>query len=246
MLDQKVIFVSGAASGIGRAAVTLFRAYGALIIATDIDAAGLESLRSDSVFTQVTDIADSMQVETALSSGLDRFGRLNGAFNNAGTEGMGGKMMPMTDYPTQEFERVSRINVGGLWHCLKAQLAHLSAGSAIVNTCSVMGWRGAPGLSAYVASKHAVAGLTRTAALEVAGQKIRVNAVLPGPIETPMLTDRGFKTNPEFRDFAEQSNPMRRLGTAEEVAEAAAWLLSDKSSYVTGHLLAVDGGLGAA
>lgn len=246
MLENKVIFLSGAASGIGRAAVTLFQDYGAKIIAVDIDAGGLAPLASDTVMTEHVDISDASDLESALGKGLDRFGKLDCAFNNAGTEGMGGKMVPLSTYPTDEFERVSRINVGGLWHCLKAQLPHMKPGASIVNTCSVMGWRGAPGLSAYVASKHAVAGLTRTAALELAAQKIRVNAVLPGPIETPMLTERGFKTNPEFRAFAEQSNPMQRLGTPGEVAEAAAWLLSDKSSYVTGHLLAVDGGLGAA
>ncbi len=242
MLANRNILVTGAASGIGAAAASLFAEYGAQLLLID---------RSQAVLEVADQIAGARAVvanicdKAAISRALEEFPALDGAFNNAGIEGMSGAMCPLTDYPDDEFAKVMSVNVHGLWTCLKAQLPIMqhAGGGAIVNTASVMGWLGAPGLAAYVASKHAVIGLTRTAALEAAPAGVRVNAVLPGAVATPMLTERGFKANPGFADHAHTAHPLGRIAEPREVAEAAAWLLSDKSSFVTGHTLAVDGGM---
>ncbi len=244
MLEGRRILITGAASGIGRAAAELFAGYGAKLLLIDRDekvadvASGITGAQA-----AILDITDA----AAFNDALNAFGTLDGAFNNAGIEGMEGRMVPITAYPDDEFRRVLQVNTQGLWHCLKAELMMMqNAGrGAIVNTASVMGWLGAPGLAAYSASKHAVVGLTRSAALEAAPQSVRINAVLPGAVATPMLTERGFKANPEFAEGAAKAHPMGRIAQPEEVAEAAAWLLSDKASFVTGQCLAVDGGLSA-
>lgn len=242
MLEGRHIIITGAASGIGRAAASVFADYGATLMLVDRD----DTVRgvADSIagaHSAVADITDSAAVADIIAY----FPKVDGAFNNAGIEGLGGAMLPITDYPDAEFERVLAVNVRGLWTCLKAELPALEAngGGAIVNTASVMGWLGAPGMAAYVASKHAVVGLTRAAALEAAPHAVRVNAVLPGAVATPMLTERGFKANPGLADFTASVHPLGRIARPEEVAEAAAWLLSTKSSFVTGHMLAVDGGM---
>ncbi len=244
MLGGRHIIITGAASGIGRAAARLFAEYGATLMLVDRDervrAAAAELAGAHSAIADTTDSA-------AIAEIVASFPRVDGAFNNAGIEGLDGKMLPLADYPDDEFDCVMRVNVRGLWLCLKAQMPALQAngGGAIVNTASVMGWLGAPGMSAYVASKHAVVGLTRTAALDGASHGVRVNAVLPGAVATPMLTERGFVANPGFEDFAKAAHPLGRIAQPEEVAEAAAWLLSSKASFVTGHCLAVDGGMSA-
>ncbi len=242
MLEGRNIIVTGAASGIGLAAARLFADYGATLMLVDRD----EAVRAiaDSLpgaHSCAADIADAAAVAEVIAG----FPAVDGAFNNAGIEGAGGAMLPIADYADAEFDRVMAVNVRGLWNCLKAELPALQAngGGAIVNTASVMGWLGAAGMAAYAASKHAVVGLTRSAALEAARLGIRVNAVLPGAVATPMLTERGFIANPGFAAAAAGFHPMGRVARAEEVAEAAAWLLSDKASFVTGHALAVDGGL---
>ncbi len=242
MLEGRHIIITGAASGIGKAAAKLFSGYGATLMLVDRD----PNVRdvADTIpgaHSAIADISDTAAIADVIAS----FSRVNGAFNNAGTEGLRGAMLPICDYPDEEFDRVMSVNVRGLWICLKAQLPALQAngGGSIVNTASVLGWLGAAGMGAYVASKHAVIGLTRAASLEGAANGIRVNAVLPGAVETPMLTERGFKANPGFADHAAAMHPLGRIAKAEEVAEAAAWLLSTKSSFVTGHTLAVDGGM---
>lgn len=244
MLEGRNIIVTGAASGIGLAAARLFAGYGATLMLVDRDeavgdvAAGLPGAHSCAA--DITDPA-------ALAEVIARFPALDGAFNNAGIEGAGGAMIPISDYPDDAFDKVMAVNLRGLWNCLKAQLPALQAngGGAIVNTASVMGWLGAAGMAAYSASKHGVVGLTRSAALEGAPHGIRVNAVLPGAVATPMLTERGFVANPGFAAAAAGVHPLGRIAEPEEVAEAAAWLLSEKASFVTGHALAVDGGLSA-
>jgi NAD(P)-dependent dehydrogenase (short-subunit alcohol dehydrogenase family) len=249
MLGGKTIIITGAASGIGLAAARVFSDYGAAVAMIDVARERLEAAAHGipKALPVVCDVADPDRVTTMVATTCSHFGTLDGAFNNAGIEGADGRFYPLANYPDEEFDRVLDINVRGLWNCLRAEIPALIAGGggAIVNTASVMGWRGAPGMGAYVASKHAVAGLTRTAALDYARQGIRVNAVLPGAIETPMLTERGFIANPGFAAAAPSMHPMGRIGRAEEVAEAAAWLLSDRASFITGHLLAVDGGLSA-
>lgn len=251
LLAGKVVLVTGAASGIGRAAALAFAADGARLALADRDTAGLEATASllprEKLLAQACDITDAQAIRGLVSATVTRFGRLDGAFNNAGIEGCGGRMVPLPDYPDDQFAAVQAVNVQGLWHCLKAELAvMLPAGrGAIVNTASVMGAVAAPGMSAYVASKHAVMGLTRAAALDAAPHGVRINAVLPGGVRTPMLLDRGFKENPGFAAVAATLHPLGRLAEPEEVAHAAAWLLSDRAGFVTGHGLAVDGGLTA-
>jgi NAD(P)-dependent dehydrogenase (short-subunit alcohol dehydrogenase family) len=244
MLEGRNIIVTGAASGIGLAAAQLFADYGATLMLVDRNEAVRDVADSlAGAHSATVDIADAAAVAEVIAG----FPAVDGAFNNAGIEGAGGAMVPLIDYPDEEFDRIIGINLKGLWNCLKAQLPAMQAngGGAIVNTASVMGWLGAPGMAAYSASKHGVIGLTRTAALEAAAFGIRINAVLPGAVATPMLTERGFVANPGFAAAAAAVHPLGRIAEPEEVAEAAAWLLSDKASFVTGHTLAVDGGLSA-
>jgi NAD(P)-dependent dehydrogenase (short-subunit alcohol dehydrogenase family) len=244
MLEGRNIIVTGAASGIGLAAARLFAGYGATLMLVDRDEAVRDVADSlPGAHSCAADIADA----AAFAEVIAGFPAVDGAFNNAGIEGAGGVMLPITDYPDEEFDRVMAVNLKGLWNCLKAELPALQAngGGAIVNTASVMGWLGAGGMAAYSASKHAVVGLTRSAALEGAGLGIRVNAVLPGAVATPMLIERGFRANPGFAAAAASVHPLGRIAEPAEVAEAAAWLLSRKASFVTGQLLAVDGGFSA-
>lgn len=244
MLEGRNIIITGAASGIGLAAARIFAGYGATLMLVDRD----EAVRgiADSLAGAHSATADITE-PAALAEVIASFASVDGAFNNAGIEGAGGTMIPITDYPDEEFDKVIAVNLRGLWNCLKAQLPALQAngGGAIVNTSSVMGWLGAAGMAAYSASKHGVIGLTRSGALEGAPHGIRVNAVLPGAVATPMLTERGFIANPGFAAAAAGVHPLGRIAEPEEIAEAAAWLLSDKASFVTGHTLAVDGGLSA-
>ncbi len=253
MLDGKVIIVTGAASGIGRAASSVFAGHGAIVVMADVDQNGLEatardlSLPTARHMTTRLDVTEAGAMADLVSQAKAHFDRFDGAFNNAGIEGLKGRLLPTHEYPDEAFDEVIHVNLRGLYLSLKAQVpALLGSGGAIVNTSSVMGWLGSPGMPAYSASKHGVLGLTRTAALEYASAGVRVNAVLPGAIETPMLLERGFKENPEFADMAVSLHPLGRLGKPEEVAQAAAWLLSDHASFVTGHALAVDGGFSAA
>ena len=171
---------------------------------------------------------------------METYGRLDCAHNNAGIAG--GVRALSADYPEERWHQVIAVNLTGVWLCMKYELAQMrSQGSgAIVNTASAAGLVGGRGMSAYVASKHGVVGLTKTAALEYAQQGIRVNCVCPGVIQTPM-TKRGLN-DPELRARLIASEPMGQVGTPEEVAEAVVWLCSDAASFVTGHTMTIDGG----
>lgn len=242
---DRVILVTGASSGIGRAAAIGLGRAGARVVlcarrvsegektAEQVRAAGGEA-----VFER-TDVSKSSDVERAVATALDRFGRLDGAVNNAGVDGPNVKT---ADYDEAAWRRVLDTNLTGLWLCMKHEIPAMlqSGGGAIVNVASVLGLYAYPTASAYVASKHGVVGLTRTAAVEYARHGIRVNAVCPGYVPTE-LSDKTF--SPERRDRVVAMTPMKRPGTPEEIAEVILWLLSDASSFVTGHALVADGGL---
>jgi NAD(P)-dependent dehydrogenase (short-subunit alcohol dehydrogenase family) len=189
------------------------------------------------------DVADVDQVEALIRDTVKLHGRLDCAHNNAGIEGAYGRT---ADCDEENFDRTCAVNLKGVYLCLKAEIAHMlgTGGGAIVNTASVAGVEGAKNLPAYVASKHGVVGLTRTAALEYATRGIRVNAVCPGPIRTRML-EALMEENPRMEPAMIAAVPMRRLGKPEEIAEAVVWLCSDRASYVTGQGIVVDGGFTA-
>jgi NAD(P)-dependent dehydrogenase (short-subunit alcohol dehydrogenase family) len=247
LLLDKVALVTGGASGIGRETALLMASEGARVAVCDRDAtngpkvvAEIEACGGQAMFC-AADVADSEQVQAAVAAVVARFGRIDCAFNNAGIEG---DFCQTADYDEADFARVFAINVTGVFLCMKYELREMlrTGGGTIVNTASItglIGWRGAP---AYSASKHAVVGLTQTAALEYARKGIRINAVCPGVITTPM-GERVASENPASRDKLVALHPMHRLGTPSEVAKAVLWLSSDASSFTTGHALTVDGGL---
>jgi NAD(P)-dependent dehydrogenase (short-subunit alcohol dehydrogenase family) len=252
----RVALVTGAGSGIGRASALAFARHGAKVVVADVAAeAGEETAalaraeNADAIFVRV-DVSQRADVEALVRAAVDQYGRLDYAHNNAGIPG---PQALLADYDEEAWDKVIAINLKGIWLCMKHEIQQMlrqggramalraDARGVIINTASVAGLRGSQGVSAYVASKHAVVGLTRAAALEYAREGIRVNSVAPGTIHTPML-DR-FTAGDELmlEQFA-KSEPMGRLGTPEEVAQAVLWLCSDDSSFVTGATLAVDGG----
>jgi NAD(P)-dependent dehydrogenase (short-subunit alcohol dehydrogenase family) len=252
LLEDKIALVTGAGSGIGRATALLFAEEGAALVLADVDeAGGRETERlvgergGESVFVRC-DVAVSDQVEALVDACVDRFGRLDCAFNNAG---IGGDSARLADYDEQEWENVIAVNLTGVFLCMKSELRQMVAqgDGAIVNAASLVGVIGYPNLTAYNAAKHGVVGLTRTAALEYAAHGVRVNAVCPAWIETPMVMECGPApaSIPEVYAALAGIVPLRRLGKPEEVAQAVAWLCSYASSFVTGHPLLVDGGVTA-
>jgi len=186
-----------------------------------------------------TDVSKAVEVQALISQAVATYGRLDCAHNNAG---IGGGRALTAEYPEDTWHQVIAVNLTGVWFCMKYEVPQMlyQGGGTIVNTASAAGLVGTRGTSAYVASKHGVVGLTKTAALEYAQQGIRVNCVCPGMIHTPM-TERGL-SDPERRARIIANQPIGRVGTPEEVAEAVVWLCSDAASFVTGHTMTVDGG----
>jgi NAD(P)-dependent dehydrogenase (short-subunit alcohol dehydrogenase family) len=246
ILDGKIAVITGAGSGIGRATAKIFAREGAkLVLADVVEPGGQETLKmvkdagSEAIFVK-TDVAKSAEVEAMVERAVTAFGRLDCAFNNAG---IGGAGRLTHEYSEEEWNRVIAINLTGVWLCMKAEITQMlkQGAGAIVNTSSIMGLTGAIRVPAYTAAKHGVAGLTKAAALEYGRQGIRINAVCPAPIYTPLLMG-AFKKRPEMEERYARSEPMKRLGQPEEVGEAVAWLCSDRASYVTGLPMPVDGG----
>jgi NAD(P)-dependent dehydrogenase (short-subunit alcohol dehydrogenase family) len=245
-LEGKSIFVTGGGSGIGRATAFALAREGAKLMIADYAPEGAERVVKEikekggmATFVHA-DISVTSQVEMAVSKTVEAYGRIDGAFNNAGIEGKVADTLLCTE---ETFDRTIAINLKGVWLCMKAELQHMlkQGGGNIVNTASVAGLRGIAGLPAYNASKHGVVGLTRTAALEFATKNIRVNCVCPGVIHTPMV-ERMIDTSTIGETELLAMEPVGRMGKPEEIAEGVVWLLSDASSFVTGHPLVIDGG----
>jgi NAD(P)-dependent dehydrogenase (short-subunit alcohol dehydrogenase family) len=242
--DGNVALVTGGASGIGRASALAFAAAGAAVVVSDIDPEGgqdvvrlIAEAGGDATFVRA-DVSRAAEVAALMSHVVERYGRLDYAHNNAGIEG---SIVPFLDYPDEVFDRVIAVNLRGVWLCLKAELPLLLAqgGGAIVNTASVAGLKGTAEQSAYNASKHGVIGLTRCVAQEFGHRGVRVNAVCPGVIDTPMV-QRAY--SPE-RLASYAARQLGRLGTPEEIAQVVVWLCSGAASFVTGAAVVADGGL---
>jgi NAD(P)-dependent dehydrogenase (short-subunit alcohol dehydrogenase family) len=247
-LDGKVAIITVAGMGMGAATAQVFAGYGAKVIVSDINAAAAEetaaAIRASGGIAHVVlcDVAEEEQVAALVSETVATYGRLDCAVNNAAITP---DVLPIAEADMEVWDRVIRVDLRSVMLCMKYEIrAFLAQGSpgAIVNVGSVSSFRPQPANSAYVAAKHGVIGLTKTGSLEYAGRGIRVNAVLPGAIDTPMLRGALETTGFKEADFAPALSLFGRFGRPEEVAEASAWLCSDAASYVTGHSLGVEGG----
>ena len=245
--EGKVALVTGAGSGIGRASAMAFAQAGAKVVVADIVVAGgeetvqmIQQAGGEAIFVEA-DVSQASAVEAMVNKAVATYGRLDYAHNNAGIEGA---MSSTVDCTEETWDRTIAINLKGVWLCMKYEIPQMlkQGGGAIVNTASIAGLVGSPGLPAYVASKHGVNGLTKAAALEYAKEGIRVNAVCPGAIRTPMIA-RVVEENPEMGQIIESMHPIGRAGEPEEVAQTVVWLCSDAASFVTGLPMAVDGGV---
>lgn len=235
-LDGQVALITGAASGIGRASALAFAAAGASVALVDVDKDGLDAtaaaLDHDAEII-AADVTDLDAMAGAVERTVARFGRLDAAHNNAG---IAGPYLPLDAYPAEEFRRVLQVDLIGVWHCMRAEIAQMrrQGFGAIVNTSSMLGAGGMRDNGPYVAAKHAVNGLTRTAALELAEVGVRVNALAPGVTRTAMTSG--------VSDELLRAVPLRRIAEPNEIAAAAVWLCSPRASYVTGTVLVADGG----
>jgi NAD(P)-dependent dehydrogenase (short-subunit alcohol dehydrogenase family) len=246
LVAGKVALVTGASSGIGRATALAFAREGAKVVVADVTVEGgeetvalVKKAGGEAIFVK-TDVSKAVEVEALVAKAVATYGRLDCAYNNAG---IAGKAKTVVDDTEDNWDRILAINLKGVWLCMKYEIAHMlkQGGGAIVNTASGAGLIGVRRGGAYVASKHGVVGLTKTAALEYAKAGIRVNCVCPGPIDTPMLQGIGGNNQVVIERMV-AAQPGGRLGKPAEIAEAAVWLCSDAASFVTGLPMPVDGG----
>jgi NAD(P)-dependent dehydrogenase (short-subunit alcohol dehydrogenase family) len=243
-LKGKVGIVTGGGSGIGKATTLAMARAGATLVIGNRDAAkgeevvGLIRQAGGRAVFQKTDVSKPDDVRSLVERAVKEFGRLDLAFNNAGVDG---QQVPLHQQAIEQATFLFDVNIKGVFYCMKFEIEQMlqTGGGSIVNTSSIFGLNGYPGWSLYVASKHAVTGMTKATALDYAKQNIRVNAVGPGPVETPLLA-KGTGGDPHsYAAFV----PMGRIGQPDEIADAVVWLLSDEARYVTGHTLPVDGGV---
>ncbi|PZR07924.1 MAG: oxidoreductase [Azospirillum brasilense] len=246
---DKVALVTGGSSGMGLATARAFAEAGAAVALADRDegalGAAVEHLKGSGfqVLGVTCDVTDEEQVADAVERTVAAFGRLDAAYNNAGIQS---PAREIADVGNDEYERVMAVNLRGIWNCMKHELRQMrtQGGGAIVNCSSIGGLIGLPGRAAYHASKHGVIGMTKSAALEYAAKGIRINAVCPGTVETPMVAEM-LAQEPKAMKEIMRDQPIGRLGRPEEIASAVLWLCGPGASFVIGHALAVDGGFTA-
>lgn len=243
---DKVVLITGGSGGIGAEAARKFHAEGAKLVLVDIDEAALSEVAGeigDNVTIFAADVTQNDQVAAYVKHAIDTFGKIDVFFNNAGVEGV---VKPIPEYPEDVFDKVIAVNVKGVWLGLRHVMPVITDGGAIINTASVAGLSGTPNVSAYVASKHAVIGLTRVASLEGAARNIRVTSVHPSPVDNRMMRslEEGFAPGEgeKMKDAFAAAIPLGRYATNEDIANGVLFLASDDAAFITGTKLVVDGG----
>lgn len=247
-LENKVAVITGGSGAIGSTTAKLFLQEGAKVVLVDINEEALNntksSLDSENVSIFKADVTKAEEVQGYVNHTVETFGKIDIFFNNAGVEGI---VKPIIEYPEEEFDKVININIKGVWLGMKYVLPQMNEGGSIINTSSVAGLKGFPSMTAYVTSKHAVIGLSRTVALEAAPRKIRVNTIHPSPVDNRMMRslEEGYapgQGEAVKKDF-EESIPLKRYATNDDIAKAVLFLASDESQFITGSKLLVDGGM---
>jgi len=245
-MKDKVALVTGGSKGMGEAAVRIFSEKGASVAILDVDIEAAEKLSTElnengaNTIAIQCDVSSEAQVEKAIAKVVETYGKLDAAFNNAGIQI---PAQDITETSEEDYDKILNVNLKGVWLCMKHELIQMKKqqSGAIVNNSSLAGKVGVPGRTPYVAAKHAILGITKSAAADYASQGIRINAVCPGTIETPMVNEM-VDSGDLKREDSINAAPINRLGKASEVADAAVWLCGEESTYVIGQSIAVDGG----